>query len=53
MALFVLVHALTVESASQEYEGMELGEVYDKGVRPRRHSIAAEGLLGEIGVQWS
>ena len=27
---------------------MELGEVYDKGVRPRRHSIAAEGLLGEM-----
>lgn len=27
---------------------MELGELYDKGVRPRRHSIEAEGLLGEM-----
>ena len=27
---------------------MELGELYDKGVRPRRHSIEAEGLLGAL-----
>ena len=44
----MLVHVLTTMLACQEYEGMELGELYDKGVRPRRHSIEAEGLLGAL-----